>query len=69
MTALEDIYVQLNVGGDLVEALDYTVDYRAAGNRLWPPGGTPSFPAGAGSAYPVGTGPPRHPPRTPAATG
>ena len=33
MTALEDIYVQLNVGGDLVEALDYTVDYRAAGNR------------------------------------
>ncbi len=31
--ALEGIYVQLNIGGDLVEALDYTEGYRAAGNR------------------------------------
>lgn len=31
--ALEGIYVQLNIGGDLVAALDYTEGYRAAGNR------------------------------------
>jgi len=31
--ALEDIFVQLNVGGDLVPAADYTLEYRAAGHR------------------------------------
>lgn len=31
--ALEDIYVQLNVGGELVAAADYTLEYRAAGHR------------------------------------
>jgi len=33
MGALEDVYVQLNVGGELVEPCAYTVDYRAAGHR------------------------------------
>jgi len=31
--ALEGIYVQLNVGGDLYPAADYTLRYRGAGHR------------------------------------
>lgn len=31
--SLEQIYTQLNIGGDVVAATDYTRDYRAAGNR------------------------------------
>jgi len=31
--ALEGIFEQLNVGGELIAAFDYTVDYRAAGHR------------------------------------